>query len=142
MFRKILALITMSVAVCSLCVVCGCSGTSSDGESHIYDNAKVEDVMSGDGSQKVGEYSLIEAPESEITDEVIVDWYLNYVDQNDFNWCMILYSDNEPYGVYSSGGYVDKGVTFALDADDEYYVESSDGATTYVIDDDGTIIQK
>ncbi len=144
MMKKLLSCLSVVVVALSLCFLCACgsSDTTSSEESHIYDDAEVIDVMSGSGTNKIGEYSLIKVPEAEVTDEALVDWYLNYIVPNDFNWCVILYSDNEPMGVYGNKGSIEKDVKFDYDGT-QYYLgsdDASDLATMYSITDDGELI--
>ena len=112
-----------------------------DEESHIYDDAEIRDVMNGTGDTKLGEFSLIEADSSEVTLEVLEDWYFNYVIKNDYNWCMILFSDyDDNTGVHAVTGFVEVGVIFAEEDDGEYYVASSEDSTLYVPS-DGSLVE-
>lgn len=74
------------------------SGNSKS--NRIYDTAQVYDVINGSGNAKIGEYSVVKASSSEITDEVLNDWYFNYVKKNNYNYCMIVYTDIDGVGVY------------------------------------------
>lgn len=121
---------TLLVFVLTL-VLCACGGGSS-GEKHIYDNAEVVDVMNGTGTEKIGECSVIKASSSDVTDEVLNDWYFNYVEQNDFNWCVIVYTDQEGQGVYASSGVVERNTGLEKDTDGSYMLVSSDTATVYM----------
>lgn len=101
-------------------------------ESHIYDNAQIKDVMNGSRTEKIGEYSIIEISSDKVTDEALTDWYFNYVVKNDFNWCMILYTDKDDNsGVYANNGYVEKDIIFEKDQYDDYMVGDSSKATMY-----------
>lgn len=65
--------------------------------------------------------------------EALTDRYLNYVSKNDFNWCMILYSDkNDHPGVYSISGIVQKEVGFTKDKNGDYSLSEAD-ATSHAI---------
>ena len=75
---------------------------------HLYDNAIVKDVMNGFRSEKIGEYSIATIKSDQVTQDILEDWYFNYVEKNDFNWSMILYSDKENEGVYAISGIVSK----------------------------------
>jgi hypothetical protein len=112
-------------------------------ESHIYDNAQVKDVMNGSRTEKIGEYSIIEISSEEVTDEALTDWYFNYVAKNDFNWCMILYTDKDDNsGVYSISGIVQKDVVFTKDENGDYSLSEADAtshAITYTPTDDNTL---
>ena len=113
-------------------------------ETHIYDNAEIRDVMTGSGDKKIGEFSLIEIDSSEVTMDALEDWYFNYVSVNDYNWCMILYTDyDDNTGVYAnSAGVILVGITFAVEEEnpEEYYIGNDENATTYYPNDDGTLI--
>lgn len=108
-------------------VSCGKKKSNNGDSQHIYDNAQVRDVMNGSGTNKLGEYSVIKAASSEITDDVLNDWYFNYVKKNDFNYCVIVYTDIDGVGVYSSSGMVVKDAGLDVDANGDYsYVSRSD----------------
>lgn len=114
--------------------------TEKEDEGHIYDNAIVKPVVNGSRTEKIGEYSVIETDSSLITDESLVDWYFNYVLNNDFNWCMILYTDkNNKEGVYSIEGFVEKGVVFDKDEFGDYSLGDSSHATILAPTDEGTL---
>ena len=55
---------------------------------HLYDNAIVKDVMNGFRSEKIGEYSIATIKSDQVTQDILEDWYFNYVEKNDFNWSM------------------------------------------------------
>lgn len=122
-----LTLIILFAIIVIVAVSC-CKKKSNNGDSqHIYDNAQVRDVMNGSGTNKLGEYSVIKAASSEITDDVLNDWYFNYVKKNDFNYCVIVYTDIDGVGVYSSSGMVIKDAGLDVDANGDYsYVSRSD----------------
>lgn len=120
------------------------NGSSDTTETHIYDNAEVLNVMNGSGTDIIGETSLVIADSNEITDEELNDWYFNYVVMNDFNWCVILYSDSDNNeGVYATHGYLQEGVIFSIDDTDGTYIieDSSNAITYYPTDDDALEIQ-
>ena len=110
-------------------------------ESHIYDDAEIIDVMSGDGSNVIGQYSLIRADSSDITLDVLEDWYFNHIAVNDYNWYVILYSDmSNNSGIYGNTGYIEIGVIFEEDEYGVYTQADSSGATAYCYPtDDGTL---
>ena len=99
--------------------------------------------MTGSGDKKIGEFSLIEIDSSEVTMDALEDWYFNYVSVNDYNWCMILYTDyDDNTGIYGISGLVQVDVIFAVEKENpkEYYIGSTENATTYYPSDDGTLI--
>ncbi|WP_418745088.1 hypothetical protein [Evtepia gabavorous] len=109
-------------------------------ESHIYDSAQVKDVMNGSRTEKIGEYSIIEISSEEVTDEALTDWYFNYVAKNDFNWCMILYTDKDDnMGVYAIDTMIQKDVLFEQDEHGDYMLGNSSNATIYAPTDDSTL---
>lgn len=116
---------------------------NSDGESHIYDKAVIKSVMNDTRTEKLGEYSIITLPSDAITIEDLTDWYFNYVEKNDFKWCMILYSDKDDNsGVYSINGIVEKDVLFSKDEYGDYSLSDADATTnsiTYSPTENGTL---
>ena len=122
-----LTLIILFAIIVIVAVSCGKKKSNNGDSQHIYDNAQVRDVMNGSGTNKLGEYSVIKAASSEITDDVLNDWYFNYVKKNDFNYCVIIYTDIDGVGVYSSSGMVIKDAGLDVDANGDYsYVSRSD----------------
>lgn len=109
--------------------------------THIYDGAEIKDIMNGPKTEKLGEFSLIRVPSSAVTMEALNDWYYNYVEPNDFNWCMILYTDrSDAFGVYATSGFVQKDVPFEVYGTDDYGVGTpTDATVTYYPGDDGTL---
>ena len=109
----------------------------------IYATVEIRDVLDGAHAEKIGEYSLIRAEESAVTEQALTDWYYNYVAQNDFKWCMILYSDRSDFtGVYAIYGIVQKDVVFTPDAFGEFVLSEADatkGATIFIPADDGQL---
>lgn len=108
-------------------------------EKHIYDTAIIKPVMNGSRTEEIGEYSIIEMDSSLLTDESLADWYFNYVLNNDFNWCMILYTDKNNEGVYSIEGLVEKDVVFDKDEFGDYSLGDSSHATILAPTDEGTL---
>jgi hypothetical protein len=109
--------------------------------THIYDNAETRDVMNGTRTEKLGEYSIINIASSEVTEEALNDWYFNYVVENDYNWCMILYSDKDDNsGVYAINGIVEENVYFEQDEYEDYMLGSSSDSTTYAPSDESLVI--
>ena len=133
------------IIVVILAAIFGNMGGNDEGNSkqvffHIYNNAQVKDVMNGSRTEKIGEYSFIETTSDEVTEEALIDWYFNYVANNDFNWCMILYSDKDDNsGVYAISGMVQKDVLFEKDHYDDFMVGNSANATLYVPTDDNKL---
>lgn len=102
-------------------------------DNHLYDDATVKDVMNGFRTEKLGEYSIVYIDSSLVTEENLNDWYFNYVSQNNFNWCMILYTDkNDNSGVYAIRGMVQKDVLFEEDEYGDYILGDSSSSVFYV----------
>lgn len=108
-------------------------------ETHIYDNAIVKDIMNGTHTEKIGEYSIVEAESDEVTEDAIADWYFNYVEKNDFNWCMILYTDRKNKGVYAITGIINKDVSFDTDEYGDYSLGDSSKSITYIPAENGAL---
>lgn len=108
-------------------------------ETHLYDRAEVVDVLSG-GGEVIGQSSVITAKSTDCTIEALTDWYFNYVEKNDFNWCVIVYSDIPGKGVYSSSGYIEVNIGLEQDENDKSYMTGDDSESTmYIPEDDGTL---
>ena len=106
---------------------------------HLYSNAIVKDVMSGDRSQKLGEYSVSFANSEDCTDEALADWYLNYVKAHDFNYALIVYTDDEGYGIFETYGSIEIGDKIAQDNYGDYYTVDNSEARFITIESDGTV---
>lgn len=78
--------------------------------SHIYDNAHVKKMLTGDKSKVVGECSVCYTNSSDFTDEVLTDWYFNYVSKHNYNCNFIVYKDNSGKGCEAMNGIVTKDI--------------------------------
>ncbi len=112
-----------------------------ESKEHIYNNAIIKDIMNGIRSEKIGEYSIIEIKSDQINEEIIADWYFNYVEKNDFNWNMILYTDRENEGIYANSGIINKDVTFDIDEYGDYSLGDCSNCITYAPDSKNTLKQ-
>ena len=132
--KKVIAVLLMALLVVT-CAACGSSGEGAGSapaaEAHIYDAAQVVDVMNGTGTEAIGKCSVIKADSKDVTDEALNDWYFNYVEQNDFNWCVIVYTDQEGMGVYAGSGVVERNTGLEEDTDGSYMLISRDDAIIY-----------
>lgn len=139
--KKISALILAFLISLSL-TACG-ESDSDDTETeevHIYDNAEIIDVMNGSGTSVVSQESLIYVDSSDVTMEVLEDWYFSYVAETDYDWYVIIYTDADDYtGVYGTTGYIEVGVTFDESSDEVFMESSTADSTMYVATDDGTL---
>lgn len=74
----------------------------------IYDSAEIKDELSGNG-EKIGKVSIIKASSADITDEMLSDWYFNYVEKTKYNYYIIEYTDyNFKKGVFANNAMVIK----------------------------------
>ncbi len=116
------------------------TNTESVTETHIYDDAEIKEIMNGSRTEKLGEYSLISVSSDEVTDDALTDWYFNYVEENDYNWCMILYTDKDNnMGVYATSGSVEKDVYFEQNDYGDYSLSDSSESIMYSPTKDGTL---
>lgn len=132
--KRFLVVLLIFVFVLSLAA---CSGSDSSSSEHLYDNAVVEDVKSGNGDV-IGQYAYIKADSSDVAVEDLADVYFNYFKKNDLNWLMIVYTDkNESEGCYMISGIVEDHV--GVNDDGQYILGAEDNAVYYVPSEDGTL---
>lgn len=113
---------------------------ASDEESHIYDDAEIVDMMNGSRTEVIGAVSVISALSSDITEEVLTDWYFNYVAETDYNYYLIVYTDIEDTGCYAFTGIVEANVTLEdTDGYGLYSLADDSNATIYAPTDEGTL---
>ncbi|MBE5838375.1 hypothetical protein [Butyrivibrio sp.] len=110
-------------------------------ETHIYDNAEIVDMMSGSGKNKIGTITVCHANKDDCSEEMLADWYTNFVKKNsDSKYHVIIYDDVDNKGVYSNGmGFVQKDIALTKGADGTYEVGDDAGSTMYTVNDDGTL---
>lgn len=107
-------------------------------EAHIYDSAEIKDVMNGTRTEKLGEYSIIRALSTECTEDVLADWYYNFVRKNNYNFNLIIFTDKEELtGCYSTKVMVEVGTAFIKDEYGDYSVENTRDSVIYSPSDDG-----
>lgn len=140
-FKKWWFWIIAFILICNIIAVTDKHGTDNSSQtSHIYDTAEVKKLMNGSRTKTIGKYSVIKVNSEKVSDEALTDWYFNYVKENDFNWCMILYSDKEDNsGVYANGPLVEKNVIFLKDEHGDYKLIDEDNAVVYLPTDDKTL---
>jgi len=116
------------------------TSTQKTKKEHIYDKAKIVDLMNGTGTEKIGTISVVQAKQSECTEEALLDWYNNYISNNkDCNYHVIVYKDNPDKGVYSTGtGFIQKDITMTKDSDGSYMLGDDAGSKYYSVSDDKT----
>lgn len=124
--------LTLIVIIALICIIAGLvkKGKSQE-EYHIYNTAKVIDIMNGSGTNKIGEYSIIECNSSEVTKDTINDWYFNYVKVNNYNYCLIRYTNVESTGIYASGNMVIENAGIERDSAGDYIYTSNDNEIVY-----------
>ena len=102
---------------------------------HIYDNAQVVELKSGDGKNVLGTVTITEASKEECTEEALTDWYFNYVAKHtDSNYHLIVYNDAENQGVYSLGTLIEKDVELQPEPNGIYMCGDTAGSTYYLVD--------
>lgn len=105
----------------------------------IYNNASIEDLKNGTGTETIGQVSIIHANKADITDDVLNDWFSNHVSKNDYNYCVIVYDDVTPtQGVYATKNQVQKDIELIPD-NNVYSVGSDSGSTFYSVGNDGKL---
>ena len=113
--------------------------TTEAQETHIYDDAQIVDSLNGSGTSVIGQYSLIEAASTDITLDVLEDWYFNYVAVTDYDYYLIAYTDvDDGSGVHAISGTVNVGVILEENSNGQLVVADSSSATMY-IPSDGTL---
>lgn len=103
-------------------------------------NTKIIDVMNGLGTEKIGEMSYTKMPKDEVTDEYLVDWQ-NDIKENDYNWGIIEYSDDEYVGIYGSSTMILKNVFIRYEKDGTYTYEERENTEYYYVS-DGKLIKE
>ena len=109
-------------------------------QKHIYDDAKSVDMMNGMGTKVIGKVSIIEAESTDVTQEVLEDWYFNYAKphEKDFNYFLILYTDKgKSMGVLCNSALVTKDCPLDKDKHGETYSQARSGGTIMGPTDDG-----
>ncbi len=106
------------------------SPSAEELEKHLYsdDYTEIRDVMNGNLTEKIGEYSLTKFPEASLTDDLLIDYYNNYVLNNAYNYYVILFTDStNDKGIYSIPGIMQQvyfgfdHVSYSITEDIDYY---------------------
>ena len=117
--------------------------TEARTEAHIYDNAEIKDDLNGAITNKIGEYSVILASSDDCTEVTLADWYYNFVQINDYNYNIILFTDKEELtGCYSINGMVEVGTTFIEDEYGDYMLGETHNSVIYAPSGDGNTLKK
>lgn len=137
---KLRRITILLVLVLSVLTACG-SGDSVKKDG-IYRNALVVDVKNGSGTEVIGKMSVSQVPKDEITEEALIDWSINHIQANDFNYSIIRYDGDVDHGVYGSGNQVITNVNIQKEADGTYsYVGDTEDTKYYTVNDDNTIVE-
>ena len=116
--------------------------TTETAEKHLYDTVEVFDLMNGTGTDKIGEYSIIRTDSSNVTEDSLFDWYMNYVSKNEHNFDLIAYTDKEGLGCYTAGGntvLIEKDIPLIQGKDEnDLSVGSSVNTTIYGLNNEHT----
>ncbi len=112
-------------------------------ETHIYDNAEIKDVLNGARTNKIGEYSVIRASSDDCTEATLADWYYNFVQKNNYNYNIILFTDKEDLtGCYSINGMVEVGTAFIEDEHGDYMIGETHNSVIYSPSGDGNTLKR
>lgn len=114
--------------------------TVNNNVSHIYNDAVIKNVMNGLRTEKLGEYSYIYAMSDQITQEVLEDWYFNYVTKNKHNFDFIIFTDkNSTEGIFSNSGFVYSNISISKDEHGDYSAGDMSNAKMYYKTDDNKL---
>ena len=126
---KKIVIILLAVTI----MLCGCGSPSPSSNASIYDNAVIEDVVSGSG-EKIGEYAYIKANSKDVNEDVLLDVYLNYFKDKNLNWLMIIYTDKgEKMGAYFNGTTISDNI--GIDYDGQYIMGDTSEEILYMVSD-------
>ena len=135
--KKILS----TILVCIIMLICisGCGK-----EKHIYDTAESVNVMNDTGTEKIAEFGLIKADESDCTEDAIADCYYNYFKTGEYDYCVIVFNDSDPVeGVFMSDAVVEKGALLTEKGDNVYSLSgNAEDVVFYFPAEDGKTLSK
>lgn len=114
---------------------------SSTQGKKIYDSAIAVPVINGSKTEKIGEMSLIKTDSALVDDDVILDWYLNYVKETDYLYYIISYVDKEELlGVYTNqGGLIEVNTGLDRDENNVFMLGDDSQATFYTVGEDNKL---
>ena len=110
----------------------------------IYPDYKVVDLMSGDGSRKIGTITVTSAEEATWNDDTIVEWFTNVVKENEAsNYHIVVYSDNPSKGIYalSKGTSITKDENLMKESNGSYSIGNDNGASIYVFEEENKTLK-
>lgn len=109
----------------------------SQTEKHIYDNVQVKNMLTGDKSKVVGQYSICYVDSSMCTEDALTDWYYNYVNKHNYDINYIAYTDIQGKGCSAMSGIIEKDIY--LDEDDIGISRSESRSETMYLARDGKL---
>ena len=123
-----------------LAILTACGSGDSVKKEGIYRNALVVDVKNGSGTEVIGKMSVSQVPKDEITEEALIDWSINHIQANNYNYSIIRYDGDVDHGVYGTGNQIITNVNIQKEADGTYsYVGDTEDTKYYIVSDDNTI---
>ncbi len=123
-----------------LAILTACGSGDSVKKEGIYRNALVVDVKNGSGTEVIGKMSVSQVPKDEITEEALIDWSINHIQANNYNYSIIRYDGDVDHGVYGTGNQIITNVNIQKEADGTYsYVGDTEDTKYYIVNDDNTI---
>lgn len=126
---KTYKVICIVISVILVLCLAGCSGSKS--AEDLSDSAVIEDIA--DGSQTSGEYAYIVTEKENITEETLTDLYFNFYEPNDLDRLMIIYEDDEPYGVFINDSVVEMNCYIEQDSAGQYvYGKRGEDCIVYI----------
>ena len=75
----------------------------------------------------LGEYGLVEADSSEVTEEALKELY-NTFQKKDLEYLVVVYKDDPAHGVYMIENMIETGVTLQQDENADYLLADDTGA--------------
>ncbi len=109
----------------------------------LIDTVEVKPIMNGLKTEQVGEVSIARCSSDQCTKEVLEDFYFNYVDKNDHNFDMVLFTDkNDEEGIHIIKGLIEVGSKFEKDGNIYMVSGHSDDAVYFAPDTDGKTLKE
>lgn len=102
--------------------------------TNLADGAKIYDT--GDGTGLLETYSVAEADSSTVTEKALLNWYQDFVEEQDLDYNVILYTDQEGFGCYQLGSTIYKNVELIQNEDGGYTLGDPSTATLYQVEGD------
>ena len=110
-------------------------GASMRADNPLRMDIRAIPMMNGIRTQKIGEYSVTKALSVDVTTENLTDWYFNFVAKSDFNYYIIVYTDNENRGVRAwNFGNIEKNVAISRNQHRDYESNALESTLLYAAD--------